>query len=823
MSYREVKNCIEEGRLEEAFAMAKKDFENDNNEWTCLALFEVLKHYCMKELERRNEEQAEKLIRHMEALKQGLADPAKADRIINSLRLSFLPYASELNEALRNSRQSGAIDEYETFRAIANGKDLDERLHENYGQLIYYYLRDGLRVIGAKAANEALEEYITLSNPRPSALHSSIVNMATHVCTEYADVKLLPFIKAWDVRNLTEDDMKPVQLSERTISPLYTRLVDRCISLGYHLNDIADVFLANENIKFEEIIDRFCRKGYSAVYEQARTNRSRMMDIAQRYVDEIQGQEIQNQYHSKMLQTLLGAMPEEQISMFATIMEKWGFRNFREEDWQKVKKGPKEYPSLAQKALQAYQDSIKMLRVRPSEDYELWLREALKHDPKNDMNQRQLARILMSRGENQEAVAIYRKILVTLNKFYTWHELAQATDDRDLKRSALCKALLSDAKEEMTGEVHLALAELLVEDGKLPEAAKELLTYYNIYTQHQWRLKPRFDELQKSVAGVEPTQSNKAYYLENVAKADEFILGDILTTETKALEIVKRSDKFGNKYTMVTLLDKDCNKFAVGLDKMPPEEEEKMLLGKSYLLKYAKNEAKTKILSVDRIEKDIDLSSLVRVGYVDGIDRGRNWFHIYDKDSAHFVCDNPSVTFNIGEFVEFIPIIPTDNNFKTAIVTRRLEYREGVAQFDTKLAIIARIDYNKHLFNCVCEDGSTGMVAYEPKSVPNPGEMLRVAYIRKKDKTKENVITKYISIEPSNEESVLLSKEVEGPIHLLQNDRGFEYGFITFEDYGYYVSGYMMKDKNIAEGDRVKAKVVNNGDKWFAFSVTKVE
>ena len=115
------------------------------------------------------------------------------------------------------------------------------------------------------------------------------------------------------------------------------------------------------------------------------------------------------------------------------------------------------------------------------------------------------------------------------------------------------------------------------------------------------------------------------------------------------------------------------------------------------------------------------------------------------------------------------------------------------------------------------------MVGYDNGSAPQPGEMLRVAYIVKKDKNKETTYVKYVSVEPTTEDCEALRKTVTGPIHLLRNEKGFDYGFVNYNDHGYYVSGYQMKGKEISEGDIIIAKVVNNGDNWFAYEITKEE
>lgn len=819
MSYTEVRRLIDEGRLSEAINVAKYDIQQENNEWSCLGLFDVMKECCINEINNGNNDNAEKYLKQLEVVARGLADPIKAGRIIEGLRSRMIPNSRDMQDALKMARQGGAKEAYEEIYKINHTTGLDTRLHESYGQLIYYYLREGLRTMGGQRAQDVLNEYLSLKNDRPSSIHSSIANMASHVCGEYSEVKLLPFIEAWDVRNLLDEDMKPVTLQDRTIAPLSQRLIDRCISLGYSIESVVDVFSANERITYADVIDRICRKGYSMIYEATKQGSREVIEAAERYTKQIEGQHINNQYHSKALNSIISSLNSETIGQFASIMEKWNPENFRDEDWTKIRRGSKEIPSLSQRALAAYIDSMKACKGEPSEMYENWLHKAIERDPKNDTNQRQLAKLFISQGKRNEAVEIYRKLLITMNKYYTWYELAMATDDKDLKRSALCKALVSEQREERLGDIHLELAKVLIEDGMQNEAARELLSYYNTCTQFQIGLKPAYDTLLKSLQpDTEATQTNKAYYLDNTSIAEGFILGEAEELEMKAIEISKKKGKLNNRdYVSVTLVSENGVRIMAGPDKFKVAENE--IVGKSYIVKYAQNDSHIKVIETTQIDKEINLLPLKRIGYIDGLDKTRNVFHIYDTESMHFVAD-ANTTTKIGDFVEFLTI-NSEGELGKAVVIGSISYKEGVELYPTYVGVVARVDYNKRQFNCVCETGVAAMVSYDSGSDPQPGQMLRVAYITKTNKAKDTSIVKYISVEPSEETCEKLKKDVTGPIHKIVNEKNFEYGFINFEDQGYYVSGFQMKDKNIEEGDIVTSTVVCNGDNWFAINLTK--
>lgn len=72
------------------------------------------------------------------------------------------------------------------------------------------------------------------------------------------------------------------------------------------------------------------------------------------------------------------------------------------------------------------------------------------------------------------------------------------------------------------------------------------------------------------------------------------------------------------------------------------------------------------------------------VGYVDYYDDRNGHYHIYDNQSRHFVANNSSIkSLAVGSFVEFCPLVPKNSKFKMAVVTKCLNFDEGVSQFGT--------------------------------------------------------------------------------------------------------------------------------------------
>lgn len=74
----------------------------------------------------------------------------------------------------------------------------------------------------------------------------------------------------------------------------------------------------------------------------------------------------------------------------------------------------------------------------------------------------------------------------------------------------------------------------------------------------------------------------------------------------------------------------------------------------------------------------------VVTGYVAGIDRTRNKLHVYDGLSRHFVATVGRFSQEkVGDFVRFVPIVPTENTFKSAII---LDAASSLATADSSVA-----------------------------------------------------------------------------------------------------------------------------------------
>ncbi len=84
------------------------------------------------------------------------------------------------------------------------------------------------------------------------------------------------------------------------------------------------------------------------------------------------------------------------------------------------------------------------------------------------------------------------------------------------------------------------------------------------------------------------------------------------------------------------------------------------------------------------------------IGYIDHIDYGHKHIHVFDRESRHLVSKFAScISMQEGQYVEFIPLIPKEGNFKEAIITHVFSAEEGRQAFGYRAAVITYSDVAK--------------------------------------------------------------------------------------------------------------------------------
>ena len=834
MSFREVNNLRKAGRLDEALRLAKTDLQSEQSHWTYSALFWVLRDFCNLYITNNQIQDALNVIQQMEAMVDFISDnDGVAHNTLQSLRRHTAPLSREVNDLVELSKNGQEESAYTQVCDLNRKNLLSPLLHEDFGWIIYRYLKKCYESCGSLNARKALHTYLQLKTKRPSTLHSQILNVATLISERYEDFKFLPFLELWDVEMLSDEDFRSSIWNDREIQPLVERIIERCFKLGYTLNEVKDAFTKNNDISEHLVLSIFARFHFFSIFNYSRENNIQsFLSEIEKYTSAIDGLPIKNEYHSRILSLYLWKLPEERNTEAVQIINKWGFENFRDEDWLREQKEEKLFPSLVEKVIKHYFAGLKcnsFRNVTPA--FEELLEEACKKYD-DDQLDRNLAILMLAKGNKEKALSIYRTLLLKLNCFYVWKELAEAADDIELKISAYCKAIVSEPKDEFLGDIHLALAKLLIDDGFFPEAKRELQTYAETYQNKGWRVKEEFSHLCSMIQNnVTATDSNVLFYNSHMASAEDFVYSDIDWTTMFIADIYvqKDGDKQVKKSKLVSV---DGISIAIKYKKLTASNN---YLGKCYDVKIHSKGNRKEIVLIRESGYCIDQLLSPVVCYVDYHNKEKKCYHLVSENQKELLLSNVPVKLCEGTFCRCyeVPVLKEDthNDFsfydwdslpihkKTkpskAIFCDLIEESEGIVKFPFETAVVNSINEGKELFHCVFGRNSDIVIKFnQTKLRPQIGDYVNVRYIKKKSKEGRS-FRKMLAIEPTATCDKVLKKTVSGSIRLNYNSKGQLFGFVD----DYYVPTHLVE--GIKEEDYVCVDVVFNGEKWQAYKLVR--
>ena len=814
MSFKEVTTLRKSGRLHEAYNMAKADLEQEQSEWTYSAMFWVISDYGKLYLGQGDKQKARECLGKMTNLLEHMDDnEGYAERAIKNLHRLLIPNWNLVYNMSELAKAGNVEEAYNKLVEINKSTPLDAELHDDFGWVIYRYLNKKFEDIGSVNSRKALAIYMNLENERPSLLHSQILNVATKVSEKYEDFKFLPFLRMWDVLNFSDDDFHASYWDGKEISPLVERIIERCFKLGYRLDEVMNAFEVNP--KINNVVDIFSRYSFFEINKLYKGEVSLLIKSINDYLNAINGKEIKNEFHSKILSMYLRKLPEDKTTEVIPKFEQWGFNNFRKEDWNREEYEEKEMPSLVEKAIGRYLKALKLRQYQETKvEFIELLNNAISRYTDDDQLERNLALIRIAQGEKAEALSIYRSLLLKLNRYYVWKELSDATNDKTLKISALCKAIISEPQDKFLGNVHLALADLLIRNNQLEVAKGELNTFRNTYQSEGWGPTDEYKRLVQLIPdSVVGTTNNKQFYLDHILPAEEFVYSEIEWTTLVVCDIYtqKKKDK---EIERAKLISVDGKEISVSLKAL--NEKKNKIIGTCYDAKIIKHEdGKYEMGLIKKSNKMIsDVLSTV-ICYVDYFNKEKNCYHLVSQKNKQMIL-RQNVQLKEGQFCSCYEVPQNDNDrLAQAILSKTENPESSFILFPSKTAVVDHINESKQLFHCVFGRGMDIIIRFQETTLhPQIGDYVKIHYIRKKLKD-NRIVRKMLHIELSDSCELQLKKTLIGCIRLNNNSKGQTFGFV--EDY--YIPNYLIT--NIEEGDYVKVDVVFNGEKWEVYRIQK--
>ena len=206
MNAKEISLLRKSGRLQEAMDAAETEFNTFQSHYSAGALF-----WCLNDFAKQSHGDALRDIvdRMQELCGEYCPDDKYMLDALQRIQKQMLPHASELRKFVDDAKNGGdAVAMCEVVSAYFCNNDLDPRLHNNYGWLIYYALKK-IDLNDYYNRKKLLARYLSLELERPSLLHSLILGEAVKVEKNTPlQFRIRDFIRMWGLENLRGDDWK---------------------------------------------------------------------------------------------------------------------------------------------------------------------------------------------------------------------------------------------------------------------------------------------------------------------------------------------------------------------------------------------------------------------------------------------------------------------------------------------------------------------------------------------------------------------------------------------------------------------------------------
>ena len=262
MSVKEVTALRKSGHLVEAYNQALSELREEDNEWTEMSLFWVLRDLCKEDIDRNNLQKAEERLYQMEDLLPNMLDDNGAGQKAYDYLIRQVQPNAGIIVQLSELSKTNATDAYN--QAVAQfgnrGENLSSKLHEDFAWIVYRYMKGNLGTLSSYQVRVLLNDYMQLNNPRPSKAHSMILNFALNFSKEHFDFKFYNFLKLWGISNLSYDDFhNSYSVEGHTIPSLVSRIMRVFVETQQEV-DWKEFFVSLESnpscVSHKELVDQ---------------------------------------------------------------------------------------------------------------------------------------------------------------------------------------------------------------------------------------------------------------------------------------------------------------------------------------------------------------------------------------------------------------------------------------------------------------------------------------------------------------------------------------------------------------------------------------
>lgn len=749
---------------------------------------------------------------------------------VRSLRMKLNPYAAKIQQACDLSKAGQNNEAYAMFSEIAAAGQITADFHENYGWVIYRYLRDNIESLNSRQVRTNLRDYIQLTNQRPSNLHSQILNFALNYSKKDPEFKLVSFLQLWDPQCLRSSDFDDaVGKDGKKIPSLMSRIAREVVR---YPQDAVVQFIELLPLRKQDFIEMLRNACFWDLYKIA--GEARYKDLWTQFDTYLEdyGQYGPSESHSKILSLAERTMKDENQYRFYGFLQKWDPKNFRKEDWKEERgENGDTYKPLAMKAIKKAYDALEAMRNVPEGSF-AWLvdayGEAVTNFPFDDWSIRTKAQLLLKAGQKSDADRIYRSLARKMgDKYYIWHEFADCVEDENARIGMLCKALTLEKNEDFIGKIRLDLAEALIRAGRLPNAALEIKLHKDHYSAKGWAVKPRVESLSAACGTISDYPAdNNALYKEYSVFAEEYAYSDIPYTDMVLVDEWKNPEgKIKQKF-----VDSCNDEIVITKKRFPALKNAKP--GQVWGIKLY-NGIKTIPLLVKRTDLP-DWSVLpVAYGYVNHVNEEKKVYHVYTQDSTLVYEQYDKMRLSKGDFVSFRQYT-TDGEKIRIYDLRKSTYEAAVPNFKSAVAVVDGVNESKKLFHFVLGPGQpSGIVRYDQTDLrPEEGDCVRIYHYVKERKEarkpgEDKRIVEVLKVEATAEKNPRAMREISGLLEVKYHGGYDPYDFYdddeddsdNIPDFAFvgdfYIHRNLLEKYKITHNCRVRGIAVYGADgKW---------
>ena len=831
-----------EGEIDQAYQYASKLYENNPSDedikkayaWTLIDL-------CKREHANGNLPMAQEWMSKLSSLdfEEPYDDFTNTIiKVIKSLKVKLNPFSDKINQASDLSKNGQTTQAYEIMSGLAREGHITSDSHENYGWIIYRYLKDNIQTLTSVQARSILRDYIQLTNSRPSNLHSQILNFALNYSKRDAAFKLIPFLKLWGPQYITNGDFRDsIAQDGKTIPSLMKRISREVVKYSQEeVNEFIELLPVGKTEFVEMLREGSFWNLYNLMHEHKYDELWRQFDA---YLCSYAQYEASIS-HSKILSLAERSMKDTNQYRFYEFFRKWNPAHLREEDWKEERnENGDTYKSLALKALKRAADALSGFNADTAGDFS-WLIDAystaVSKNPADDWTIRTKAMLLHRAGRVSEASDIYKDLTLRLgDKYYVWSEFADCVSEPDVKIGMLCKAISMERNEDFLGQIRLDLAEQLINQGMKEAAALEIKLHKDHYTTKGWSIKQRVYSLEDACGQVDTLpENNRDLYYEYISHAEEYAYSEIPYTDLVFVdEWTNQEGKKLQKY-----VDGRYKEVVINIRKFPQLKRAK--LGQVWSFKLYTSGVDKDVPLIVKRSQAADWSILpLQYGYVQYVNEDKKVYHVYTQDSQLVYEHYQTKDFEKGAFISF-RVYKRIANFKILVdiySLKKCESSTAISSFKSSVVAVDGVNEEKKLFHYVMgPQQPSGVVHYSQTDVrPELGDMLRIYYYEREKKDENRPfstrkIVEILKVEKTTDRNERVLREFSGRLSVKYHGGGPDCWSFDDEDDpaepdfafvgDYYIHKNLLTQHGITSDCNVSGKAVLGGDgKWKVFAL----